>query len=90
MWWTRGTTLPPVVTTSAPQFNGILGKGTRLLVGNGSFGDTFHSGGRITLGRWLGDGQCRGIEGRSFIDQSNSNFTATSASFRYSPGRSSM
>ena len=83
MWWTRGTTLPPVVTTSAPQFNGILGQGnTTALVGNGSFGDTFHSGGRITLGRWLGDGQCRGIEGRLFfIDQSNSNFTATSAQF---------
>lgn len=83
MWWTRGTTLPPLVTTSAPQFFGIPGQGnTTTILGNGSFGDTFHSGGRFTLGRWLGDGQCRGIEGRLFfIDQSNSNFTATSAQF---------
>ena len=79
MWWTRGTTLPPLITTSAPQFSGIPGLGnTTTVLGNGSFGDTFHSGGRLTLGRWFGDGQCRGIEGRLFfIDQSNSSFTTS-------------
>src|SRR5262249_34416335 len=30
-------------------------------------GDNFHSGGRFTVGRWLGDGQCRGFEGRIFF-----------------------
>jgi hypothetical protein len=83
MWWTRSTTLPPLITTSAPQFFGIPGLGnTTTVFGNSSFGDTFHSGGRLTLGRWFGDGQCRGIEGRLFfIDQSNSSFTATTNQF---------
>ena len=50
--------------------------------GNGTFGDTFHSGGRITLGRWFGDGQCRGIEGRLFaINETNSDFVASSTQF---------
>jgi len=83
MWWTRGTTLPPLITTSAPQFGGIPGFGnTTTVLGNGSFGDTFHSGGRITIGRWFGDGQCRGVEGRLFaINETNSNFTATTTQF---------
>ena len=83
MWWTRSTTLPPLITTSSPQFSGIPGLGdTTTILGNGTFGDTFHSGGRVTLGRWLGDGQCRGIEGRLFaINESSSGFVASSTQF---------
>jgi putative beta barrel porin BBP7 len=83
LWWTRGTTLPPLLTTSSPQFFGIPGLGdTRVVLGGDSFGDTFHTGGRLTIGRWLGDGQCRGFEGRLFLlNQTNSSFVATSNEF---------
>ena len=45
LWWTRGSTLPPLITTSSPQFFGIPGLGdTRTVVGGDSFGDTLHDG----------------------------------------------
>jgi len=51
---------------SSPQFNGILGQGdTRPLLG-GSFGDTFHVGGRVGVGHWFDDNGCRGVEARLF------------------------
>jgi len=83
LWWTRGTTLPPLLTTSSPQFFGIPGLGdTRTVLGGDSFGDTFHTGGRVTLGRWFGDGECRGVEGRIFLlNQTNSSFVATTTEF---------
>jgi hypothetical protein len=82
MWWTRSADLPTLVTTSSPQFNGIPGVGdTRTVVG-GPFGNTFHSGGRLTLGRWFGDSTCRGIDARMFwLGQAGSSFTATSPNY---------
>jgi hypothetical protein len=66
MWWNRSTQVPALVTTSSPQFNGIPGQGdTRVLLG-GSFGDTYHVGGRIGVGHWFGDGECRGVDARLF------------------------
>jgi putative beta barrel porin BBP7 len=83
MWWTRGTTLPPLITTSSPQFAGIPGLGdTRTVLGGGSFGETFHSGARLTIGRWLGDSECRGFEGRFWvINETNSNFATSTNQF---------
>jgi hypothetical protein len=83
LWWTRGTTLPPLITTSSPQFFGIPGLGdTRTVLGGDSFGDTFTTGGRLTLGRWFGDGECRGIEGRIFVlNEINSSFITSSNEF---------
>lgn len=66
MWWNRSMTVPPLVTTSSPAALGIIGQGdTRVLLG-GSFGDTFHTGGRIGAGYWFGDGECRGVDARLF------------------------
>jgi hypothetical protein len=83
LWWTRGTTLPPLITTSSPQFFGIPGQGdTRVVLGGDSFGDTFTTGGRMTLGRWFGDGECRGIEARIFVlNEINSTFITSSNEF---------
>ncbi len=58
MWWTSGTDLPPLVTTS-PQGTpvaeaGVLGyPNTSILYGNQTIGNDGRSGFRTTLGMWL-------------------------------------
>jgi len=81
MWWTRSATLPPLVTTSSPAFNGQLGVGdTSTVIGGGSFGQTFHSGTRITAGRWFGNDQIRGFEARGFwLGEAGSTATVTTS-----------
>jgi hypothetical protein len=83
MWWNRAADLPALVTTSSPQFNGRVGVGdTRVLVGDNGFGETFHSGFRVSGVRWFGDSTCRGIDARLFfLGQAASSFTATSGQF---------
>jgi hypothetical protein len=82
MWWSRAADLPALVTTSSPQFNGRVGVGdTRILVGDG-FGQTFHSGARLSAVRWYGDSECRGIDARMFfLGQASSSSTATTGQF---------
>jgi hypothetical protein len=81
-WWSKSADLPLLITTSAPQFNGIPGLGNTTAVLQGNFGDTFQSGARFTLGRWFGPCQTRGFEGRFFfLDETNSTFTASSDQF---------
>ena len=79
LWWNQSTQVPALVTTSSPQFNGIPGVGdTRVLLG-GSFGDTSHVGGRIGIGHWFGDNECRGVDGRLFwVAPASTTFVATS------------
>jgi len=50
MWWTSGTRLPPLVTTS-PQ-DGVL-PGATILYGNSTIGTDGRSGFRTTVGMWL-------------------------------------
>jgi hypothetical protein len=82
LWWNRSTQVPALVTASSPQFNGIVGQGdTQVLLG-GSFGDTFHVGGRVGGGRWFDDNQCRGFDWRLFwVAPATSTFTASSPPF---------
>jgi hypothetical protein len=79
LWWTRSTQVPPLVTTSSPQFNGIVGQGdTRVLLGGGSFGDPFHAGGRIGFGHWFDDCEYYGIDAHIFwVAPTTASFTAT-------------
>ncbi len=79
MWWNRGTQVPALVTTSSPQFNGIVGRGdTQVLLG-GSFGETYHVGGRIGAGYWFGENECRGVDARIFwVSPSTATFSASS------------
>ncbi|VTT99680.1 Protein containing DUF1551 OS=Rhodopirellula maiorica SM1 GN=RMSM_05043 PE=4 SV=1: DUF1551 [Gemmataceae bacterium] len=80
MWWTQSTSVPTLVTTSSPQFNGILGQGNTTPLVTGSFGQTFHSGGRFGVGRWFGAEQIRGVEARMFfLGQAASTATYTTA-----------
>lgn len=82
LWWNRNPNVPPLVTTSSPQFNGIAGQGdTRVLLG-GSFGDTFRVGGRVGAGYWFDEGECRGVDARLFwLSPTTATFTASTAQF---------
>ena len=56
IWWTNGTKLPPLVTTS-PQGTpveqaGVL-PGATVLYGGQTIGDDGHGGVRTTIGMWL-------------------------------------
>jgi hypothetical protein len=77
MWWTRSTQLPPLITTSSPQFNGFVGVGDTRNVLEGRFGDTFHSGARFGIGRWFDCEQSRGVDARFFFLGQNGNTFAT-------------
>jgi hypothetical protein len=49
LWFARAQNLPPLLTTSSPQFNGIIGQGdTRILYGDQSATPTTHSGVRVS------------------------------------------
>ncbi len=82
MWWSRSTSMPPLVTTSSPQFNGIVGQGdTRVLLG-GSFGDTYRIGGRVGAGYWFGGGELHGVDARLFwVAPMTASFSASTAQF---------
>jgi hypothetical protein len=68
MWWTRGTQLPVLASTSSTPYNGFLGVGDTVpVLGGDRFGQTLHTGGRFGLGWWFTEQQCRGIETRVFF-----------------------
>jgi Putative beta barrel porin-7 (BBP7) len=84
LWWMKGASLPPLVTTSpagTPQARaGVLGvPGTVVLFGGSDVNADLHSGGRFTLGTWLDDSQRFGIEGDYFLLESKAaGFSASS------------
>jgi hypothetical protein len=57
IWWTSGTRLPPLVTTSpqgtAVEDAGVLGKDTTILFGDETVGGDMRSGVRTSIGFWL-------------------------------------
>jgi hypothetical protein len=81
LWWSRGQSVPPLITTGGAGF-GILGRpDTRVLLG-GSFGETFHTGGRVGGGYWFGDGECRGVDARLFwVSPTTASFGASTNQF---------
>jgi hypothetical protein len=82
MWWTRSMQVPTLLTTSSPAFNGILGTGNTQSLYGGNVGDTYHGGGRFSLGRWFCDCPTWGVEGRIFfLGESQSSFSANSSEF---------
>jgi hypothetical protein len=65
LWWTKGESLPPLVTTSpagtAADVAGVLGQpGTSVLFGDSTANTSVHSGGRVTLGYWF-DSSCHEV-----------------------------
>lgn len=56
LWWVRAQEAPPLITTSSPAFNGIIGQGdTRVIYGNNTLVDTQHNGARFSAAYWLND-----------------------------------
>ena len=66
LWWTKGTNLPPLVTTSGTDQSGVLGPGTTVLFGDTTAENRARSGADLTLGMWLNCCQTWGIEGNYF------------------------
>jgi len=82
MWWSRGASLPPLVTTGsqAPLNAGSMSDpNVRVLFGNDRVDDGIRSGGRLNVGTWFNPEQSWGI-GASFIGLQNvaSNYIASS------------
>ncbi len=77
LWWIRNSNLPPLVTTSPPASQGILGQpGTTVLFGSDTTNGV-RSGARFTAGYWFDCQQTCGIEGSYFFLGSHAvNFVA--------------
>lgn len=72
LWFTKAAQFPALLSTSSAGFNGILGAGdSRVILGNGPFGDTLHSGGRFGFSRALGNADLWALEGSAFVLGSN-------------------
>ncbi len=68
LWWTKGNSLPPLVTSSPEgtprEMAGVLGTpGVEILFGDHSIDNQVRSGGRWTLSRWLDDQSQIAVEG---------------------------
>lgn len=71
LWWTKGASLPPLVTTSPDetprQDAGVLGEpGTQIVFGNQRYLNEARSGGRIEFGAYLDACHTVGIGGGYF------------------------
>jgi Putative beta barrel porin-7 (BBP7) len=70
LWWLRGGSTPPLVTTGPVTGAGLPGvvgaPGTVVLFGGDRDDDHPHSGFRVTAGMWLDDCHTHGIEFRYF------------------------
>jgi hypothetical protein len=82
-WWMQGSSLPPLITTSplgtTPEASGVLGQDTTILFGDATANDRARSGGRVTVGYWIGGCQGAAIEGSYLgIGQQKTEFSASS------------
>lgn len=82
LWWFKGQSVPPLVTsgTLSQTTPGALGSpGTTVLFGGRDMENGSHSGGRFYLGYWLCDDHALGLEGGYFFTgPAVTNFSATS------------
>lgn len=82
LWWIRGSSLPPLVTTGSinDAVPGALGQpGTQVLFGNQTTNTTPNSGLRFLAGWWFGNCHTLGVEvGGFFLGDQNQNFLASS------------
>jgi hypothetical protein len=82
LWFIRGDSLPPLLTTGPINASvpGALGQpGTAILYGNNSYQNNPYSGVRLRGGYWFGDCHGLGLDVGGFILGGNSrNFTASS------------
>ncbi|HTU91087.1 MAG TPA: BBP7 family outer membrane beta-barrel protein [Gemmataceae bacterium] len=69
LWWIQGQSVPVLATTSSPSDFGVLGAPTTqvLFGGNQINGNSPFSGGRFTVGYWLGCDQSQAVEITGFF-----------------------
>lgn len=81
LWYVRAGHVPPLITGSSVSALGIPGVGdTRVLLGDGRLGNTYHVGGNFGGVYWFGCNQCWGVDGDVFFLGRNGNsFTASTA-----------
>jgi len=84
LWWGKGRTVPPLVTTS-PQGTvqddaGVLGRtGTEVLFGNGTVGNQIAAGARADFGFWIDPCENLGIGAKVWgIDGDKTGYSASS------------
>ena len=84
LWWVKDGPVPgPLVTTSSNPNNPLAGaigqSGTSVLFGGSNLDYGTFSGGRLTIGGWIGPDQLIGIEANAFLlEQRSSNYAAAS------------
>jgi hypothetical protein len=87
LWWGKGFTAPPLVTTSTDGTSasdaGVLGlSSTSILFPGDAIADVSQSGGRARLGYWFDPCDTMAVEATYFaIGQASSSFTATNADY---------
>jgi len=75
----KGSGMPPLVTTSPPGSNGVMGTSPKILFGNERVNDDWNPAFRITLGGWLDNQQKVGLFGRFFhLGEETQRFTTSS------------
>jgi hypothetical protein len=85
MWWAKGTSLPPLVTTSpvgTPIAQaGVLGQpGTTILFGDELAGQKVQAGGRVAMGIWMDPDHNVAAGGRFFaLGGDSTRFSANSS-----------
>jgi hypothetical protein len=83
LWWGKGFTAPPLVTTSTAGTSvddaGVLGlSGTAILFPGDAIADTSQSGGRVRLGYWFDPCDTMAVEATYFaIGQATTSFSAS-------------
>ncbi len=89
LWWLQGQATPVLATTSAPSDFGVLGAPTTQILfgGNQINGDSPFSGGRFTLGYWLGCNQSKALEITGFFLGTRSAGFSTNSSLNPVIGR---
>jgi hypothetical protein len=87
LWWRKGQTLPPLITTSPLGTDigdaGVLGlDSTTVLFGNETVGREARAGGRLTVGAWLDACACWGVGTRMFaLGESTTSFAVDNNEF---------
>jgi len=68
LWWLQGQSVPVLATTSLPSDFAVLGApSTQVLFGGNTINNGPYSGGRFTIGYWLGCDQKKAIEITGFF-----------------------
>ena len=83
LWWVRPMSVPALVTTSSPQFNGVPGLGdTSVVYGNGSLPTSLHTGGRFGGTYWFDDCHTWGLDASLFfLGRNGKEFTANTDAY---------